>query len=863
MKIEHKVVCLSVVGAALIWVADAAFHHVFLYPGISLWSLVLAEVPLHDTFTRIIGALLVLIVGLIAAIRIRDLRETQNVLKQETDRVSITLKSIGDAVIASDEQGCITAMNPVAERLTGWSQAQALGLPLPEILQLVDLTTRVQCESPISKVHRTGRVSEFKNGTVLIAKDGTERIIAESGAPIRDSRGRIMGVVVVFRDVTAEKRAEQALIASEAKFRLLYEQAPLGYQSLDEDGRIREVNRVWLKTLGYSREEVIGQWFGDFLTPQSKDAFREKFEFFKIGEEIHGREFDMVKKDGTIMAALFDGTIARNAEGGFLRTHCVLQDITEKKRAEEALRQNEQMLAQIINFLPDAAFVIDDDGSVVAWNRAVEELTGVKERDMLGKSNYEYSLAFYPDRKPVLIDAALNPGKEFDQHYLYVKREGEVLVSESDSSTLKIPGIHLWNRARPLYDSQGNIMGAVESMRDITDRKKAQETALQAERLKAIVDLAAGVAHNFNNLLQIIVGGLDLSILELEQNNLEEVRKNLQQMLESCQFGAETVRRLQSFANVRADLAPHDNALFDLSETIHQAVEMSKPLWKTTPERTGITIDLSLAVEDGCIIKGRQSEMFEVLVNLIKNATEALPNGGAIDISLAVEGHQVVLRVHDTGVGIPAEELRKVFEPFWSTKRVAAGTGMGLAVCHGIVIRHGGTITADSVPGHGATFTVRVPLADEVPVPSAAEAVDISDLNLTVLAVDDMVPIVTMFKQILTLHGQEVFTATSGLEALALFQANSVDVVICDLGMPEMNGWEVFKIMKQICTDKNIPKPPFVLLTGWGGQALEEDRMLESGVAFVLGKPLDTKKIITALRNAQAILTKSRSLGPN
>ncbi|MCA1961376.1 MAG: PAS domain S-box protein, partial [Desulfomonile sp.] len=545
MKIEHKIVRLSLVGVILIWIADAALDYLFFSPHSSFLSLLITDVPPHNLCTRVVGAALVIMIGLIAGRHVRDLREDRDTLKQEIERVSVTLSSIGDAVIAADEQDRITAMNAMAEQLTGRRQAEALGLPLQNVLQIIDPTTRVRCESPISKVHRTGRASEFKNGTILVAKDGTERIIADSVAPIRDLRGRIIGVVVVFRDVTAEKHAEQALIASEAKSRLLYEQAPLGYQSLDQDGRILEVNQVWLRTLGFSREEVIGRWFGDILTTQSKETFKEKFELFKAAGEIHGREFDMVKKDGTIISALFDGTVARDAEGRFLRTHCVLQDITEKKLAEEALRQNEQVLAQIINFLPDATFVIDKEGTVIAWNRAVEELTGVKACDMLGKGNYEYSLAFYPGRRPVLIDAALHPDKEFDQPYLYVKRDRDVFVSESDSSTLKIPGVHLWNRARPLYDSQGNIVGAVESIRDITDQKKAQETALQAERLKAIVDLAGGVAHNFNNLLQIIIGGLDLTLLELQQNNIEEARKNLRQMVESCQFGAETVRRLQ------------------------------------------------------------------------------------------------------------------------------------------------------------------------------------------------------------------------------------------------------------------------------------------------------------------------------
>lgn len=729
MKTEHKIILLSFLVGAFMWLADAALDYLFFYRGYTFWSLAATEVPPHEMYVRICAVVLVVVFGFVTARLVANLRDARDRNAVEKERLAVTLGSIGDAVIASDKQGSITALNAAAERLTGWSEQEAIGLPLATVFHIINETTRAKCENPVEKVLETGEIVGLANDTVLVAKDGTERIIADSGAPIQDAHGFIIGAVIVFRDVT------------------------------------------------------------------------------------------------------------------------------EEKRAERALRKNEQMLAQIIDFLPDAAFVIDKDGTVVAWNRAIENLTGVKACDMLGMGNFEYSLAFYPERRPVLIDAALKPDREIEQCYLHVRWEGDVLVSESDSSQLKIPGVHLWNRARALNDGQGNIIGAVETIRDITNQKKAYETAVQAERLKAIVDLAGGVAHNFNNLLQIVVGGLDLALMDMENNNISDARTTLEQVLEGCKFGTETVRRLQSFADVRKDLALTGSEVFDLSDVVQQAANITTPWWKTGPEKNGIPVRLSLELENGCTIRGKRNEIFELLVNLIKNAAEALPAGGTISLATALQEGRVVLRVSDTGVGIPCNDLKKVFEPFWSTKHVAAGTGMGLTVCHGIVIRHGGSITVESVESGGTTVTVWFPQARTVPEPHAARTVQPLDVNLTILVVDDMIPVVTMVDQILSRHGQRVLRATGGQEALAFFEENRVDLVICDLSMPGMNGWDVFKTMKQICVGKNIPKPPFILLTGWGGQAVEEFRMRESGVDIVLEKPLDASKILAAVRDAKTVLS--------
>ena len=267
-------------------------------------------------------------------------------------------------------------------------------------------------------------------------------------------------------------------------------------------------------------------------------------------------------------------------------------------------------------------------------------------------------------------------------------------------------------------------------------------------------------------------------------------------------------------------------------------------MWKAVPEKEGIKIDLILDLQDRCLVSGKANELFEVLLNLVKNAAQAMPKGGKIQIKTSIDGNEVVLKVSDTGVGIKRENLKRIFEPFWSTNDMAVGRGLGLAVSHGIIGRHGGTIGVESEEGLGSTLTVRLPLAPkagEIVRPSGTESLL---CNLSVLVIDDIVLIVRSIAGILAKHGQTVFSAMSGEEGMEIFRTNKIDLVICDLGLPGMNGYEVGKAVRAICQERGIPKTPFILLTGWDVKAQEQDKIIESGVDAILKKPLDAKNLL-------------------
>jgi two-component system, cell cycle sensor histidine kinase and response regulator CckA len=476
----------------------------------------------------------------------------------------------------------------------------------------------------------------------------------------------------------------------------------------------------------------------------------------------------------------------------------------------------------------------------------------------------EYKLSVATNGKDALRIA--NSGKPPDLILLDIMMPGmdgyEVfrrLKSREDSA--RIPVVFLTAKSQDIDEELGLELGAVDyitkpfslpivkaRVKSQIDRKKAEETELKLERLGAIAELASGVAHHFNNMLQVIMGGASVALIKLEQGDLATSKAMLQQIIESSRFGAHTVHRLQEFVKMRTGSRDVTrDQVFDLSNTAQRSIEATKGSWNATTPGNGMTVNVVADLANGCYVTGNETEMFAVIVNLIRNAVEAMPKGGELRIATAVIGKQVQLQLKDTGIGIPNEHLHDVFEPFFTTKGYQR-VGMGLASSFGIVKSHGGTILAESDQGRGAVFTVMLPLSTG----EAEEQLTVSSpsipVRLRILVIDDVEPITRMLAEMLAEFGHEVVTCLSGEHGLREFCLQPIDMVICDLGMPEMNGWEVGAKMKKLCAESNLDKPPFILLTGWGGQAEETQKMEESGVDAVVEKPLDPSRMYAVIQ---------------
>ena len=478
------------------------------------------------------------------------------------------------------------------------------------------------------------------------------------------------------------------------------------------------------------------------------------------------------------------------------------------------------------------AIFIAQDGYVRFFNPRFTDLSGCSSQEV---SSQPLASMVYPEDQSILSEQQIKSlGKEPTPNIASFR------IVRKDST-------EVWVQNNSIGVDWLGRPATLNFLTDITDIKKASDLNVRTERLKAIADLAGGVAHNFNNVLQVVISGSELALDDLTKGDTSRVRTNLERIRDSSIFGADTVKRLQSFAKVRSEDTELENNLFDLSKIVRQAADISRPWWKTNLEKKGLQIKMGLNLKDGCMVLGKESELFEVLINLIKNAAEAMPDGGNINISTRADRDDVVLELQDTGTGIPESDLKKMFEPFWTTKG-AMGTGLGLAVSHGIISSHGGTISVNSKFRHGTTFTIKLPLSKASVQEISSSPTSILDLNLKVLVIDDTEPILTLMRDMLTGYRQTVLTAKSGAEGLDIFKNHEIDIVICDLGMPGMSGWEVGKMVRSICGEKGIPKTPFLLLTGWGGQSLGPDKIVESGIDGVLEKPIHSQSLLGMIR---------------
>ncbi|MHB8577615.1 MAG: sensor histidine kinase, partial [Dehalococcoidia bacterium] len=400
--------------------------------------------------------------------------------------------------------------------------------------------------------------------------------------------------------------------------------------------------------------------------------------------------------------------------------------------------------------------------------------------------------------------------------------------------------------ATPLLETDGSVRGAVAILRDFTDWRRAQERAEQSERLRALGEMASGVAHDFNNLLGIILGRCELILGAAEVATRSERRRrnsdlHVDVIKQAALDGAETVKRLQSFSGVGHPV--HEQAT-DLAEIVSDVIEFTRPRWKDAAQQQGHTIRVVTEIEPLPAIHASPAELREVLVNLIFNAVDAMPNGGAIGIRVQRHDREVWLQIQDTGIGMNETVRRRVFEPFFSTKGTP-GAGLGLSVSYSIVTRMGGRLELESTPSTGTTFTVALPYR-----PVAVEpAIDRSPAaaHLAALVVDDEPSVRETTALLLQRDGHEVVRAAGGEEALALVLARRqegeapFDVIFTDLGMPGINGLQLIAALR----DRGFTMP-CVLITGWGVELADED-ITAAGAQAVLAKPYSGAQLRQAL----------------
>jgi PAS domain S-box-containing protein len=659
--------------------------------------------------------------------------------------------------------------------------------------------------------------------------DGSLHWIEEMGSPLYDEHGALLRLTGTSTDVTERKVAEAALRVSEERNRLALQAANMTTWDWD----VVHDNHTWSNETPADGQThgAYERTFDDFQSSVHLDDW-PSVEAEERAAQAERRDsittFRSFASDGSMRWMESRGRSLYAEDGTLMRVTGTTMDITDRKLAEEALRTSEERFRKQYKSFPLPTYswrLAGDDFVLQDFNDAAEAFTDGRIGEWLGilaSDHYasqpgmqEGLRACANERKAVRREARFQSTSGSDRHlvlsYVFVPPETVMVHTE-----------------------------------DVTDVKHAEHQRIalaQSEKLRALGQMASGIAHDLNQSLMLVASYSELARQAVAQDppNLPELEDLLTTTTQAAMDGGETVKRLLLFTRA----APEQNSQpVDLSKVLSDAAQLTAPRWRDAAQAAGRPIALHIEANGHPTIQGSPSQLRELMTNVIFNAVDALPTGGTIRLRAVAEDGQGIIEVTDSGIGMTAEVQERVFEPFFTTKG-EGGTGMGLAMVFGIVEQHDGHIEVHSAPGEGTTFRITLPLVTETAISDATAPPPLHlepPRPLRVLVVDDEPMMTRAVMRMLKPSGHVVTTAGSGEEALQQLAAQTFDVVVSDMGMgPGMNGWDLADAVKQ-----SSPRVRFLLATGWGA-AIDPVEAKARGVEAVLAKPYHPADLLQAL----------------
>ena len=644
---------------------------------------------------------------------------------------------------------------------------------------------------------------------------------------------------------------------------------------VDRERNIIMCNDSAKRMLGYSVDEVINRKFDLFFCDSYYNLSRKNELYEKLekdgfyvsvtqGEKKNGEvipleviTYNRKNHNGAVML-LRDITERKRTAEALQKVHEELEQkvedrtaelmkaneqlklqIEERKQVEEALKRSEERYHDLVEFA-NIGIIFTEKDKITQVNRKAEEIYGYTKEELINQSPNILSPEKYIKNHQEIWNKILESGevKKMIFEEEGIKKDGTIFPIEISFSVRK---------------QEDRAIIAV--MRDITERKAMEEKLLQSEKLKSLGELAGGVAHDFNNVLAAILGRVQLLKMKIKpQPGEQEKRKSLLELKAGLEViekasldGANTVKRIQEFSRKRAD--DKDFTRIDINELIDNALEFTRMRWKNETESKGIKVRIKKELSPLKPTLGSSSELREVFTNLINNAIDAMPQGGEIRVKSFMDDTIAVIKIEDTGCGIPKNIKDRIFDPFFTTKGVQS-TGLGLSVSYGILNRHNGIIAVDSVENEGTTFTIKLPIRktskqkvkEEKVIPLKRE-----QKSAKILVIEDEKDIREILRMILTNDGHYVEVAAGGKEGIKLFEKKEFDLVFTDLGMPVMSGWEVVERIKSI-----NGKVPVALITGWN-VPLEGSEINDSGVNLVIHKPFKMEQVLNLVQEGMIL----------
>ncbi len=748
-------------------------------------------------------------------------------------RLASIVASADDAIISKDLDGTITSWNRAAERIFGYSETEAIGRSIrlivpPELYEEED--------NVLDHVRKGTGVDHYD--TVRVRKDGTRIEVSLSVSPIVTAAGEIIGASKIARDITERRRLERVT----QHFAAIVASADDAIVSKDLDGIVVSWNPAAERLFGYTAADIVGRSIRLIIPPDRQSEEDRVLATIRRGESIDHFETLRQRKDGSLVPISLTVSPIRNANGEIIGASKIARDLTRIQRTQrEALR-----LAAIVESSDDAIVSKDLDGIVTSWNASAQRIFGYTAAEMIGRS----IRTIIPDDRQHEEDMVLSrirKGERVDHFETMRRRKDGVLVAISLTVS-------------PIRGLDGTILGASKIARDISDRQRAEEErqrlltmAREASRLKD--EFLATLSHELRTPLNAIVG-----YVRMMQSNLltgDKLRRAIDTVSRNATSLNQIVEDVLDVSRIISGKLRLDVQRVDLGPILQNAVDTVRP----AADAKGLQLT-TISDPRTPPVSGDPERLQQVLWNILSNAVKFTPRGGKVQARLEQVNSHVEITVSDTGAGIAPEFLPHVFDRFRQADagmdRAAGGLGLGLAISRHLVELQGGRIFAMSGGvGKGSTFRIELPrrIVDDVAMREAREHprssgdephIVVPQLHgIRILAVDDDRDALALVREILEATGATVATADSGQDALTALQRTIPDVLLLDIGMPQMTGFELIERIRT-SEDPRVRAVPAAALTAY---ARSEDRIraLRSGFQLHLAKPVDPAELMAAM----------------
>lgn len=630
-------------------------------------------------------------------------------------------------------------------------------------------------------IHQTGRVRRWDSDEVALV----EAVAAQLAVSIAQAE--------LFEMITRGKQTWEATFDAMSD----------GVFIFDNQRRLARVNRAGAALESLEPRELLGKRCCDILrTDKNRECLIER-----VAKEGRSLTLEYVPEQlGRTLLVTAEPIRFSEREAG---TVCTVRDLSELRHVEQLARERQSLLMNVLESARESICALNPEGKFMWCNKGATTMLDYPQEDLIG----EHFMKVIDPSDAELAQERFRRVLKGEAQSVEVKiytREGQQRHCVSDTTPLVI---------------DGRTLGVLSITRDVTEQRQERERAAQADKLRALGQLASGVAHDFNNALAAIIGRAEL--LRRSAHNAEAAR-GLDVILTAAEDAAATVRRIRAFAR---QTPGEFSESVSVAELLRDAVEITRTRWENEARARGQSYDVSLEAAEDCTARANPSELREVFVNLVFNALDAMPEGGSLKITCAAEADILRVSFADTGLGMSDEVRERIFEPFYTTKG-AQGTGLGLFVSYGIIERHGGAITVESEQGRGTLFQITLPRAEECDSTQAERASRQRTENaLRVLVVDDEPFVREALADILRELGHAVREAASGREALSILERESFDAVFSDLSMPEIDGWELAREVK-----RRDPRTRVAIVTGYGKDTPLPESDASTADA-IIGKP--------------------------